>query len=178
MATEGGRLILSNAWADIAFRAGVGQRFSLLSADHLAVGLPLIASPQPGNLFAVTVNDETPSFSAIGLHAGLDPNPQPGAPPNAILQILGLVDDGNVDPEDDVLIVAMIAIQQVAFAPGVVAFDWTTANGVLFSYVPFTQESEALALFGAGSITLDEASLVTDEPVEGSFSAELVQWPF
>jgi len=128
---------------------------------------------------SVTVNEETPSFQIIGASAGLDTNPEAGDQPQVLLQIVGYVDDGNVDPDDDMILVVILAIPQPAFAPGEVPLNFGGGSyGVLFSFMPSTEEFTPIAMLVLGSATLDEASMIPDAPVEGSFTSDLIPWLF
>jgi len=122
-----------------------------------------------------TVFGVTPTIGAVGANSGLDPNPEPGAEANALVQVPGLIIGG---PFDGLVGVALMAIQQGAFAPGTLPFDSTAAYGVLALFNPTDGSFTPIALFGAGSVVFDQASMVPTEAVEGSFSADLVAWPF
>jgi hypothetical protein len=123
----------------------------------------------------LTVFGITPNFAAVGANSGLDQNPEAGTEPRAIIQVPGLITGGALDGQ---VAVALMAIQQAAFDPGLLTFDFAAAYGALAIYNPADQSFTPIALFGAGNLTLTEASMVDTQAVEGSFTADLVLWPF
>jgi spore coat protein CotH len=135
-----------------------------------------------GNPFAtgtgtldLTVSGNTPTFSSYGSDSGLDPNPQQGTQPRALVEVVGLISGGPLDGD---VAVAILAMDQGLFSPGTVTFDFASAYGVLYRFVPADGSFTPIALIGAGSAQLDQASMGSGDPVQGSFSADLIAWPF
>ena len=119
---------------------------------------------------SITVGATVPNIVLVGANSGLN-MPTDGSPPRAVVQVVGLLDDGNVA-------VAYMEMDPSAVTPGTVPLDFASGIGVLFLFTPATGSFVPVGLFGAGDLVFDMAGTTATDPVEGSFSADLLAWPF
>jgi hypothetical protein len=116
-----------------------------------------------------TVNGVTPVTGMVGAKAGPDPDLSEG--PRAQVQIVATLDDGTIA-------VVVARVSTGSFAPATLEIDWGTVFGALYRYDPETDTASLIGILGSGTLELDAASMAAGEPVTGTMTAELVEWPF
>ena len=94
-----------------------------------------------------------------------------GTDAQAQIQVIAQLSDGTYG-------LALMNVQPPSFAPATFSIDWNVTFGALYHFNPATMAFTMIGVMGQGTLTLDEASMAPGQPVSGSWSGELVEWPF
>jgi hypothetical protein len=131
-----------------------------------------LAAPDPfaagrGTLTA-TVEGTPLAVDLVGAVAGLDTSGTEG--PQAAVNVIVRLTDGT-------FAAAILRIDPAIYAPNLtLPFDLISATGALLNFAG--PAPEITGLMGKGSVSLVAAGATAGAAVSGSFSADLVAWPF
>jgi hypothetical protein len=102
------------------------------------------------------------TLTPVGATSGLDPNPQPGSPPSALIQAFG------VRSSDNHIIAVSIAQAQPAFFPRIADVGFFDAFAIVYDFDPATSTATMVGLM-LGTLTTTQASMTAGAPVAGTY---------
>lgn len=115
-----------------------------------------------GTMTITPVGQSTITLTPVGATSGLDPNPQPGQQPTALIQVFG------VRNTDSHIIAVSISQAQFRFFPRIADVGFFDAFAVAYDFDPNTNTATMMGLM-LGTLTTTQASMTAGAPVAGSF---------